>query len=83
VRGEAHEHRGSKANEIRVLRKEKREQRVGFHGAVFSDELCRTPTSNSRGGKAYHEKWRQARAAQERRSSEQDGEAGGELGWQE
>jgi hypothetical protein len=84
TQGEAHEHRGSKANEMRARRREKGERRGGVHGAEFSGELGwgfgeRFP----RRGGLPREAEASTGCARERQCSEQDGDTGGELGWPE
>jgi hypothetical protein len=61
AQGKAHGHRGSRANEMRVRRREKGGQRVAVHRAVFSDELGRDsgeqfPRRGSRGKRGLRER---------------------------
>jgi hypothetical protein len=74
AQGEAHEHRGSKANEMRPWRRKKGERRVGVHVAVFSGELgWNFGEQFPRRGSLPWEEEASADCARERRSSEQDG----------
>jgi hypothetical protein len=84
ARGEAHEHRASKANVMRARRRKKAEQRVGVHGVVFSSKLGRDSSEQFPWkGSLLWEAEASAGCARERQSSEQDREAGSELRWPE
>jgi hypothetical protein len=84
ARGEADEHRGSKANEMAARRREKGERRGGVHGAEFSGELGWDSGERfPRRGGLPREVEASTGYARGRRSSEQDGEADGEQRWPE
>jgi hypothetical protein len=67
---------------MRARRREKGERRIGVHGAVFSHELgWDSGEQFLLRGSLPREAEASAGCARERRSTEQDEEAGGELGW--
>jgi hypothetical protein len=72
--------RESKANKMRARRKEKGEQRVGVHGAVFSGELGRNSGEQlPRIGALPLQAEASTSCAKRRRCSEEDGGSGGGL----